>query len=143
MILDIFNQIFTEIATALRIEFTESSIAGQPILVNSSPAPIPQRFPCCSIVLVDSPVYQKTIDGSSRVSDNHTRLYLEIQAFSDIAGSNTTQANEIILACDKILRKYKFTRTFNQPVQNEDSNIARRIARYNAVISKDGLTFRS
>ena len=136
--IDIENQIFGKISTALHAEF-------DPIFVYGEYVKAPASFPAVSIEERGNSAYQRTQDSGSL--ENHVSLMYEINVYSNKkTGKKTGKKSEckaIFAVIDNEFQKMGFTRIMKEPVANlEDGTIYRMVGRYTAVVSVGGIIFR-
>lgn len=132
--IDIENQIFEKISTALRAEFN-------PIFVSGEPVKAPATFPATYIEERTNSAYQRTQDSGSL--ENHASLMYEVNVYSNKQTGKKTQCKEIFKIIDNEFQKLGFTRTLKEPVPNlESGTIYRMVGRYTAVVSADERIYR-
>ncbi len=131
---DIENQIFGKISTALRAEFN-------PIFVSGELVKAPATFPAVYIEEKANSAYQRTQDSGSL--ENHVSLMYEINVYSNKQVGKKSECKAIFAVIDNEFQKIGFTRIMKEPVANlEDGTIYRMIGRYTAVVSVGGIIFR-
>ena len=132
--IDIENQIFGKISTALRAEF-------DPIFVSGELVKAPATFPAVYIEEKANNAYQRTQDSGSL--ENHVSLMYEINVYSNKQVGKKSECKAIFAVIDNEFQKIGFTRIMKEPVANlEDGTIYRMIGRYTAVVSVGGIIFR-
>ena len=132
--IDIENQIFGKISTALRDEFN-------PIFVSGELVKAPATFPAVYIEERANSAYQRTQDSGSL--ENHVSLMYEINVYSNKQVGKKSECKAIFAVIDNEFQKIGFTRIMKEPVANlEDGTIYRMIGRYTAVVSVGGIIFR-
>jgi predicted ATPase len=132
--IDIENQIFGKISTALRAEF-------DPIFVSGELVKAPATFPAVYIEEKVNSAYQRTQDSGSL--ENHVSLMYEINVYSNKQVGKKSECKAIFAVIDNEFQKMGFTRIMKEPVANlEDGTIYRMIGRYTAVVSVGGIIFR-
>lgn len=132
--IDIENQIFGKISTALRDEFN-------PIFVSGELVKAPATFPAVYIEEKANSAYQRTQDSGSL--ENHVSLMYEINVYSNKQVGKKSECKAIFAVIDNEFQKIGFTRIMKEPVANlEDGTIYRMIGRYTAVVSVGGIIFR-
>jgi hypothetical protein len=132
--IDIENQIFGKISTALRAEF-------DPIFVSGELVKAPATFPAVYIEEKANSAYQRTQDSGSL--ENHVSLMYEINVYSNKQVGKKSECKAIFAVIDNEFQKIGFTRIMKEPVANlEDGTIYRMIGRYTAVVSVGGIIFR-
>lgn len=132
--IDIENQIFGKISTALRDEFN-------PIFVSGELVKAPATFPAVYIEEKANSAYQRTQDSGSL--ENHVSLMYEINVYSNKQVGKKSECKAIFAVIDNEFQKIGFTRIMKEPVANlEDGTIYRMIGRYTAVVAVGGIIFR-
>lgn len=132
--IDIENQIFGKISTALRAEF-------DPIFVSGELVKAPATFPAVYIEEKANSAYQRTQDSGSL--ENHVSLMYEINVYSNKQVGKKSECKAIFAVIDNEFQKIGFTRIMKEPVANlEDGTIYRMIGRYTAVVAVGGIIFR-
>ena len=132
--IDIENQIFGKISTALRAEFN-------PIFVSGELVKAPATFPAVYIEEKANSAYQRTQDSGSL--ENHVSLMYEINVYSNKKVGKKSECKAIFAVIDNEFQKMGFTRIMKEPVANlEDGTIYRMVGRYTAVVSVGGTIYR-
>lgn len=132
--IDIENELFTLIATALRAAYDGIYVSGEYVSQ-------PPTFPAVSIVEMDNTAYRRTQDSGSL--ENHAEVMYQVDVYSDLNRGKKVQAKAIAAMIDVLFSVNGFTRTFMNPVQNMiDPTIYRITARYQAVVGKDQVVYR-
>ena len=132
--IDIENQIFGKISTALRAEF-------DPIFVYGELVKAPATFPAVYIEEKANNAYQRTQDSGSL--ENHVSLMYEINVYSNKQVGKKSECKEIFKIIDNEFQKLGFTRTLKEPIPNlENATIYRMVGRYTAVVAVGGIIFR-
>lgn len=132
--IDIENQIFGKISTALRAEFN-------PIFVSGELVKAPATFPAVYIEEKANSAYQRTQDSGSL--ENHVSLMYEINVYSNKQVGKKSECKAIFAVIDNEFQKMGFTRIMKEPVANlEDGTIYRMVGRYTAVVSVGGIIYR-
>lgn len=127
--IDIENELFTKIATALREEFSSIFVTGETVKA-------PASFPCVSIVEMDNYTLDRT--KTSGNVENHANIVYEINVYSNKTTGKKTECKAIFKDIDREMTELGFTRIMRSPVPNmEDLTIYRMVGRYRAVISKN------
>ena len=132
---DVESQVFQRIATAFRAEYPDGYIAGEYV-------PQPPKFPAVSVVEMSNTV---TTDGrDSGGIENFASVMYQVDVYSSLSHGKKAQAKAIMALIDAQFALLGFTRTFLNPVQNfNDATLYRMTARYQAVISKSEIIYRS
>lgn len=120
---DIENEVFTTVATALRTAVSGIFVSGERIAA-------PKNFPCASIVEADNSTYLKTL-GSS-LTENHSDLMYQADVYSNLTSGRKTQAKTILATIDAQMLSLGFTRAGRSP-NAESADYIRMIARYRGV----------
>lgn len=128
--IDIEPKVFTELANALRAEFSEIDVQQE--YVNS-----PSKFPHVSIVEVDN--YPSPDRQTNEDAETFATVTYEINVYSNKSGTKKYECRQIIKFIDKIMFASNFTRLALTPVPNQsNATIYRMTARYRA--ETDGTT---
>lgn len=126
--IDIENDVFDYVAKALRAEFSD-------LLVLSSFAVAPAKFPCMTLVEADNRVIQRMRTDNI---ENAVSVMYEANIYSNKGVGKKTEAKEIANAVDSLFNDIGFTRTFRQQVPNmKDATIYRIVCRYEAGVDKN------
>lgn len=126
--IDIENDVFDYVAKALRAEFSD-------LLVLSSFAVAPAKFPCMTLVEADNRVIQRMRTDNI---ENAVSVMYEANIYSNKGVGKKTEAKEIANAVDRLFNDIGFTRTFRQQVPNmKDATIYRIVCRYEAGVDKN------
>ena len=123
--------LFTEIAEALRDKHNDMAVTDVAVAT-------PPRFPAAAVFEMSNTTYTRSLDTKER----HAVTSWQAEVFSDDPWAARYRCKEIMQTIDEIFLKYNFTRTFGEFVANADSRIARRVHRYTAVVSNDGVMYR-
>lgn len=132
--IDAENEIFTQIATALRAEYN-------PIFVSGEYVKSPATFPSVTIEEKSNSVYERTQDSGSL--ENHAALMYEVNVYSNKKVGKKSECKAIFAVIDNEFQSLGFTRTLKEPIPNlDDATIFRMIGRYTAVVSTDKKIYR-
>ena len=132
--IDIENEVFNSIATALRAKHDPISLYGEYV-------PSPATYPTVFIEELDNYALERTQDSGSL--ENHASLMYEINVFSNLMVGKKSQAKSIFEDVDEIMAGLGFTRIVKTAIPNlENATIYRMVGRYKAVVSKDKTIFR-
>lgn len=132
--IDIENELFSDLAAILRAEYTGIFVTGEYVKA-------PPVFPAVSIVEVDNYALEKTQDSGSM--ENHAGIVYEINVYSNKASGKKAECKSIISTIDTRLLQIGFTRTALTPVPNlEESTIYRMTGRYAAAVSQNKTIYR-
>ena len=130
--IDVENIVFNTVATSLRTEFSGIFVSGENIAAPSS-------FPAVTIVEMDNSVYDRSVDSSS--SENHVTLMYQCEVYSNKTSGRKAEAKSIMDTIDDEMTTLGFIRLSNSPMQNMDPSIYRLVARYKAVVGKNGTDY--
>lgn len=126
---DIFDAVYREVIAAF-----------PKVCMTSEYKRTPPSFPHVSLIEVDSSVYRRTQDSGSM--ENHALVVYEANVYSNKKNGKKTEAKAILDAVDAQMARLGFTRTYRRPMQNtNDATIYRVLARYRAVIDRDGRVY--
>lgn len=132
--IDIENQIFNDIATALRDQFEGIFVTGEYI-------PVLPHFPCATIREYDN--YADTETATTSSTENHVIVVFDVNIYSNKTTGRKAECKAIAKVIDEIFVSYNFTRTMLQPIPNElDSTIYRITGRYEAEVDKNEVIYR-
>lgn len=132
--IDIENDIFTAVATALREEFPKIYVTGEYVIT-------PPSFPCVSVQEIDNIPLIDT--QTSDTVENHARLTYEINVYSNKQVGKKTECRTIAGKVDAVFAKFNFTRLMLNNVPNlEDTSIYRIVGRYSAVVDHTKTIYR-
>lgn len=127
--IDIENEVFTQIAAKLREEFNGISVYGE---YTKAPA----KFPAVSIEEKANTVYQRTQDSGN--IENHASLMYEVNVYSNKKSGKKSECKDIFSVIDDEFSAMGFTRILKDTIPNlEDATIYRMIGRYTAIVSKE------
>ena len=132
--IDIEAEVFGIVSSDVRLKYPKVYMTGE--YVKSPPS-----FPCVSLIETDNQVYRNTRD--SGCIENHAQIQYEVNVYSNRTSGKKAECKEIISLIYSKMEKLGFTRTFMNPVPNEqDATIYRMIARYRAIVSKNKTIYR-
>lgn len=132
--IDIEAEVFGIVSSDVRLKYPKVYMTGE--YVKSPPS-----FPCVSLIETDNQVYRNTRD--SGCIENHAQIQYEVNVYSNRTSGKKAECKEIISLIDSKMEKLGFTRTFMNPVPNEqDATIYRMTARYRAIVSKNKTIYR-
>ena len=127
--IDIENDVFSYIATALRNAHAGVQVYGEYIET-------PAKFPAVTLVEADNRVLQ-----NMRTSDDiefGVLSMFEMNVYSNKASGKKAEAKAIATTADELFEAIGYTRTFREQVPNlKDATIYRIVCRYEAHIDKD------
>lgn len=131
--IDIENELFTRIASKLRLRFNGISVYGEDVN-------IPSSFPCVSIVEIDNYPLEETQDSGNM--ENHTNLVYEVNVYSNKGNGKKAECKSILSVIDDEFNALGFTRKNKNQLTMNDATICRMLSRYGAVVSKDKTIYR-
>ena len=132
--IDIENELFTKIATALRSEFSGIFVVGE--YVNA-----PSQFPAVYIIEMDNTVNRAGRDTSG--IENFADVMYQVDIFSNKNRGKKSECKAIASVVDEQFASLGFTRSFLNPVPNmDDGTIYRLTGRWIATVSKDNVVYR-
>jgi hypothetical protein len=134
-VIDIENEVFNTVATALRSEFTGIFVSGEAVAA-------PSTFPAATLVEMDDSVYARSMDSSA--TENHALKMYQAEAYSNLSSGKKSQCKSIMAVIDTEMLKLGFVRVGCGPMAlpNADATKYRMVARYRAVISKEKRIYR-
>ena len=132
--IDLENELFNEIARAVKEEFPE-------IYVTDEYVAIPPSFPCLSLVEEDNTTLIRTQTNS--LEENHAELLYEMNVYSNKKKGKKTECKKIAAFVDALLVRRNFTRIMLNPIPNyADASIYRMVGRYRVVVGKNKTFYR-
>lgn len=126
--IDIENEIFSAVATALRSEFSGINVYSKLNLA-------PTVFPCVCFEEADNAVYRRTQDSASL--ENHAEVLFEANVFSSKTSGAKAECKAIFAVIDGIMESRGFTRLNKRPVDEEAPITYRLVGRYRGVVGAD------
>lgn len=105
--IDIYDEVYTKIATAMREAFPGLYVTGEDQNFN------PAKLPCLSIVDADNYVPRGTTDSSLR--QKYANVALLVAVYSSRESGKRKQAKDILNAVDEMLFALNFTRESRTP----------------------------
>lgn len=127
--IDIENDVFDTVATALRSAHAGIWVAGE--FVDS-----PAKFPAVTIVESDNRIFERM---RTRKIENAVRVMYEVQIYSNKATGKKAEAKAIADTVDGVFESRGFTRTMRSQVANlKDATIYRIVCRYEAIVGENG-----
>lgn len=132
--IDIESEVFNIVSQKVRETYPRIYIVGE--YVKS-----PSSFPCVSIIEVDNQINQST--RSTDCIENHVQVIYEVNVYSNKTSGKKAECKSIVSMIDNQMEALGFTRTFMNPVPNEeDATVYRIVARYRAIVSKNKVIYR-
>lgn len=135
VMIDVENQVFNNVAKALRAEF-------KGIFVVSTDTDAPSSFPAVCFWEQSNVPCAKTQTAHSR--ENSAELMYQGGIYSNLVSGGKQQCRKIAAVIDREMAKMGFIRTFGQPVLNPaDTSISRYVLRYKGIVDRDGRIYTS
>lgn len=133
--INVENEVFSTVATALRNEITGIFVSGEAIAAPSS-------FPAVTLVEDDNSTYLRSLDSSGH--ENHAQIMCTVNVYSNKSSGKKSECKSIMAIIDDEMQDMGFVRIGSSPaeVPNADKTIYRMVARYRATISKDKTIYR-
>lgn len=126
--IDIENDVFDTVATALRAAYLGIFVTGEYV-------PTPSKFPAVSIVEADNRIVERM---RTLNIENAASVMYEVNVYSNKASGKKSEAKAITETLDAEFAKIGFTRTMKNQVANfNDATIYRIVCRYEAIVDKD------
>lgn len=120
--IDCEAKVFQACADAFRTAYPNGFIAGEYVAQ-------PPKFPAVSVVEMDNNVDERAMDNGN--IENAVNVMYQVDVYSNLNKGKKAQAKAIVALIDEVLAKYRFVRTFCNPIQNmNDATIYRMTARY-------------
>jgi hypothetical protein len=134
-VIDIENEVFSTVATALRAEFSGIFVAGEAVAA-------PSTFPAVTLVEDDNSTYQRSLDSSGQ--ENHAELMYSCNVYSNKSAGKKAECKAILAVIDAEIFGMGFRRVGSSPMEvpNADKTIYRMVARYRATASKNKIIHR-
>lgn len=131
--LDPENYIFTVLAETLRGTFSGIAVYGEEV-------PAPPIFPCVTCVESDNTIEADTLTGDGK--EHFIRVMFSVNVYSNLQTGGKQQCKDIMSVVDQTMMGIGLRRTMNQPLDNLQHTISRRVARYEGRVGEDGLVYR-
>lgn len=133
--IDVENEIFSTVATALRAAFTGIFVSGEYVAAPSS-------FPAVTLVEDDNSTVSSTLDSSGH--ENHAQIMYTANVYSNKSSGKKAECKAILAVIDTQMFGMGFVRVVSSPMEmpNANQTIYRMVARYKATISKDKIIYR-
>lgn len=132
--IDIENDVFSVVATAVRTEYPNAYVTGE---YDDSPA----SFPAVTIVEADNYIYKRM---RSENIENAAEVVFEVNIYSDRVAGRKSEAKAIANLVDDTLTSRGFTRMMKTQAPNlANAKVYRIVARYKAIVgpTSDGNGF--
>lgn len=99
--LNVFNSVFTAIATTVRASVPGVTLTGERIAA-------PTKFPCVTVVEADN--YEDPQYINNTLTEQVTALMYEITVFSNLTSGKRSQCIEILQIIDDVMKRKNGTR---------------------------------
>ena len=124
---DIESKVFDTLYNAVHAAFPNARIDASYVERNAT-------FPYVTVSETNSvPVRRMNTDDCS---ENYTRLYYEVNIYSDKQNSAKSEARDIAKVCDTAMTSLKFYRTMMHQLPNQDRTLVRLYMRYEVIVEK-------
>ena len=134
--IDIENIVLDRVTKVLR----ETYLAQYPgLTVYAVENPVPESFPCVTVVLTDNYTYQKTL-VSNQGRENHAHITFTVNVYTNNAQDRKLVAKDIFNTVDLTLQDLCLTRTYASYMPNIDRTIFRITGRYYGIVEKPIIT---
>lgn len=123
--IDIESKVFTTVYNAVMTAFPNARVDAGYIEQSST-------FPAVSVVETNNvPVRSTNTDENS---ENYTRLYYEVNIYTNTKDTAKTEARAIVKVVDEAMKSLKCYRTMVHQLPNQDRTIFRLYARYEVIV---------
>lgn len=124
--IDIENDVFNAVATALREEYTGITVVGEYVET-------PARFPAVTLVEADNRVARSW--RTCEKMENAVNVMYELNVYSNKSSGKKAEAKKIASTADEVMASLGFMRDFREQVPNlKDSTIYRIVCRYSGMV---------
>ena len=131
--IDVNNEIFTNVATSVRGKHTGTSVTGEYTRK-------PSKFPAVTLDETQNVIVDRLEDSSN--TENFAGVAYRLQVFSNKRTGKKAEAREIFATADAEMRRMGFRRvTYTTTPEIYDSTIYCIMATYEAVISAAGYVY--
>jgi hypothetical protein len=127
-----FNPTYSTVSTA-----TKAAHTG--LKTGRKMPPTKPEYPLMLMFPIQNSQYERSMDSSS--SENHVNAGIQIEVYSNKVSGAEAECESIMTTADEQMRTIGYWRNFCDFVPTADSSQTRLIARYRAVISKEGLVY--
>ncbi len=133
---DIENEVFSTVATALRAKYPNMNPSS------GEKQPAPTDMPTAVGREMDNSTYLRSLDSSGQ--ENHATVMWQWEAFSNKSSGRKAECKSIMAIIDAEMFGMGFLRVGSSPMEVSNANgaIYRMVARYRATISKDKVIYR-
>lgn len=127
------NILFDMVAMQLRSRFKGISVYGEAVEV-------PAGFPCVTFEEKSNIVNENSLTGDG--VEHSVRLMYEVNVYSNLQTGGKQQCKNIMDVIDQEMMQRGLRRTMNQPMDNIQMTIHRRLARYTGTYDENGMMYR-
>ena len=121
--IDIETKIYSPLATALKAEYPDIFVTGEPV-------PTPGKPLVVGIVQQDNYMSENKLDNSGR--ERFATLMFQIDVYSNLQTGKKSKCKEVMGFIDEMMFKLNFTRLSLTPLPSPDTGYYRYTARYRA-----------
>lgn len=121
--IDIETKIYSPLATALKAEYPDIFVTGEPV-------PTPGKPLVVGIVQQDNYMSANKLDNSGR--ERFATLMFQIDVYSNLQTGKKSKCKEVMGFVDEMMFKLNFTRLSLTPLPSPDTGYYRYTARYRA-----------
>lgn len=130
--IDKSHEIFTLVATKLRVEFENITVLGESV-------DIPSKFPCATI----DEVSNVPTEEDSRTLNKYADVRYRVQVFSNSDNGKRAEARRIYAVIDEVLQGINMKcKSYNPLPEIYNSKIYQINSSYEAIIHEDGTIYR-
>lgn len=132
--LDFLNEIFTNVATAVRAAHSTVTVTGEYTRK-------PSKLPAVTLDETENVTVANLVDSSRE--ERYSGLTYRLQVFSNKTSGKKSEARAIFATADEAMRNLGFQRiTYTTTPEIYESTIYSITATYEAVIGSDGVTYK-
>ena len=132
--IDIQNEVFTDVATTLRSEYDGVVVTGE---YTRSPS----KFPTVTLDEIENVMVENLIDSSDE--EKYAGIGYRLQVFSNKTGGKKAEARAIFATADERMRRMGFRRiTYSTTPEIYESTIYSITATYEAIVDRNRLIYR-
>lgn len=132
--LDFLNEIFTNVATAVRAAHSTVTVTGEYTRK-------PSKLPAVTLDETENVTVANLVDSSRE--ERYSGLTYRLQVFSNKTSGKKAEARAIFATADEVMRNLGFQRiTYTTTPEIYESTIYSITATYEAVIGSDGVTYK-
>ena len=128
--IDVENELFTVVATALRSSFSNIYVTGEAV-------DAPSKFPC--VVFYEDDNYISQVDMDSSWDEKFAVLRYRVDIYSNKASGRKSEAKAIRAVIEQLLYRRNFTRFSSTPINDMSDNIYHVVTTYR--VKTDGTSF--